>query len=734
MRFFTTVFRFFIEGKRPHTKKRGDLYIKEMQEFFDFEIVPERTDTPFIPSDDDLSILNDFYDRAGIPPFTEPLSYEKQPQIVEVVEGVAEEIEKETAVESSTIEFIHNIIDNSNNRERVKVLPLPCGTGKTTYIQYLIRLIASKCRYVEGNIKSDFRFSDGGNGVLIITDRVKRLDDYLGSSGTVNSLVGCVTDKKVLSCTTLMTSENFQQAVVEQSHKPILLITTQRYFMMTADEINKLLVWSGGERTKIIFDESISTLNFKDINIKSLNDVDTALHDISLRAEGRDIKAEKEWVCSEWQLLTDRIKRDFSNLEDIGTERVYVWYQPNLINVSSDDERFFRFIEVHQKELGEAYKDIFDIKHLIKNGGLFEGIKKKTAVDDTEYSTNVSIIKDQKDKVVGLNASVFILDGTAVLDRRYQLDYFDILSSELYFENPKLDCSQFNREYPTLTINFVNMQSGRTYISGKNQEDRLTYFDNMRKYAESVNPEVIFTYKDCEDEFSQTENPVQTNYFGNIDGSNDYRDCTRFLQVGVNRFQPKYYLLLHFAITEFCIDKVKKMPREEQSDFINKLLNQAKTEDIDCLFRDSCDSDCLYDEIIDLLTRDLEQSIFRSKIRNRDCRDNVEYNIILNTTFYKGLIDRLKYRFPKAEINLIDTPVEFVGDKSYNRKCKEKTCYQVVRDYFESLQQGTKFTLDDMLKATGISKKKYHKAREKNKALKTLMQEHSTDVRGYFIA
>lgn len=711
-----------------------------MKEFFDFDIVPERTDTPFIPSDDDLSILNDFYETAVIPPYTEPLSGEKQPQIVEeveevaeakVVEEVAEESEEETAVESSTIEFIHNIIDNSNNRERVKVLPLPCGTGKTTYIQYLIRLIASKCRYVEGNIKSDFRFSDGGNGVLIVTDRVKRLDDYLGSSDTVNSLVGCVSDKKVLGCTTLMTSENFKQAIVEQSRKPILLITTQRYFMLTPDEINKLLVWSGGKRTRVIFDESISTLSFKEINIKSLNDIDTALDKVALIVGKDKIEKEKDWVGNEWRLLTDRIRQDFKSLEGLGTERVYVWYQPSLSNVSSDDERFFKFIEVHKKELGEAYNDVYDVRHLVKNGGLFEGVRQK---HDTEYAKNVTIIKDQKDKVAGLNASVFVLDGTAVLDRRYQLDYFDILSSELYIKNPKLDCSKLNREYPTLTVNFINLQTGRTYISSKPKEDRLTYFDNMRKYAESVNPDVIFTYKDCEDEFFREENPIQTNYFGNIDGSNEYRDCTRFLQVGINRLKPKYYLLLHFAITEFCINKVKKMPREEQNDFLRNLLNQAKTEDIDCLFRDTCDSDCLYDEIIDLLARDLEQSIFRSKVRNRNCTDNVEYNVILNTTFYRGLIDRLKYRFPKASINVIDTPTAFIAEKSYNRNCKEKTCYQVCRDYIESLPPGTKFTLDDMLKATGISKKKYHKTRERNNAFKALMQKHSTDVRGYYIA
>ena len=143
------------------------------------------------------------------------------------------------------------------------------------------------------------------------------------------------------------------------------------------------------------------------------------------------------------------------------------------------------------------------------------------------------------------------------------------------------------------------------------------------------------------------------------------------------------------------------MPREEQNDFLRNLLNQAKTEDIDCLFRDSCDSDCLYDQIIDLLARDLEQSIFRSKIRNRDCTDNVEYNIVLNTTFYEGLIDRLKYRFPKATINVLPKPTIFVRESSLSRK--GDTQYKKIMDWLSSKGSDYRFTKKELAKDIGLN-------------------------------
>ncbi|MCI6652768.1 MAG: hypothetical protein MSH11_05020 [Ruminococcus sp.] len=664
-----------------------------MQDFFDFNIVTEQQDDTYIPSEEDLSVLNDFYD--------EPIGYERQPQAVAETETPKEE--EYTAVNSTVIDFLHNTINTRDDKERVKVVPLPCGTGKTTYIQYLIRQIASQCRYVEGEVKCGFNFNDGGNGVLIVTDRVRRLDEYFG--GRESDFFHMV---RLFS--TVITESNSITAFAEQYNKPILLMTTQRYLSLTKEEINNLSSWRGGCRTKIIIDESVDTFRFPFIDNETLEKVSIALHKIPTVFNGTNINEEREWVISEWKSLSETLLKDFCEFEKIGTNTVYLWYKPNLISISRDDNRFFSLINSRKNnELKEVYNHILSVKNLIEEGGLFTCSKLRCSTDSvTPYHKGVFIISSNMDKLTNLNASVFILDGTAEIDCRYNLKNVEILNVG----------ESFSRAYPMLNINFVNLKTNKSYIAIKNKEDRRRYIELIKDYSKQIRPDVIFTYLKFEKEFDGIANGLS--HFGNIDGSNDFRERTNFVQVGINRLQPVQYLLRYLATRRDCLYRLKEKPIQEQNIFLNKLRNYLK-EDSFCKGCSFQQDDCLKTVVMYSLARDLEQAILRSKIRNKNCNDNVTYTVLIDTVSYADLISIITDRFPKATINVLPKPTIFVRESSLSRK--GDTHYKRILGWLSSKESGYKFKKRELINDINISVVQLKNAIQRNEDLKKLFSD-----------
>ena len=151
-------------------------------------------------------------------------------------------------IQKSFVDYCTDIImSDQKNKKKVPVISSPCGIGKTTTIKELI-----------SKVLEDKELP----GMIFVTDTIKALEDVAAEH---------------LNDISLLTQENLSTELTAQKGKKVLLMTSQRYFNMIADEINQLLFWDGGRRTKIIIDERAQVFKQTNINLKNLNDIDTAI-------------------------------------------------------------------------------------------------------------------------------------------------------------------------------------------------------------------------------------------------------------------------------------------------------------------------------------------------------------------------------------------------------------------------------------------------------------------------
>lgn len=143
----------------------------------------------------------------------------------------------------SVLELINKCAADEEHKDKVTVLPLMCGTGKSTAITYKIR----EC--IESN-----------TGILIVTDRTGRLKKYLEPDPRFDidlyDYFNRDETKKKISM--LVSGENLQKELGRMSSCPVLLMTTQRYFSLERDElIEKYLTWDNGRRQLVIINRII---------------------------------------------------------------------------------------------------------------------------------------------------------------------------------------------------------------------------------------------------------------------------------------------------------------------------------------------------------------------------------------------------------------------------------------------------------------------------------------------
>lgn len=107
-------------------------------------------------------------------------------------------------------------------------------------------------------------------GLIIITDRIDNLRK-IATSEIDSDFNRFITDNS--SKIAILSSDNIKDEWTELYKKPIVLMSTQRYFNLEIDSILQLTK----NRNKIVFDEKPFILDFVKVDIKALNDIDTAL-------------------------------------------------------------------------------------------------------------------------------------------------------------------------------------------------------------------------------------------------------------------------------------------------------------------------------------------------------------------------------------------------------------------------------------------------------------------------
>lgn len=580
--------------------------------------------------------------------------------------------------------FLDDHIEQSTDTNTIDVFSIPCGMGKSQYIKYKI----SDCL-------------NDGTGLIVVTDSIDRLNNYVNDDDA--GLTQFVQRNK--SKISILTSDTITAELQTIGYKPVVLLTTQRYFQLTRDEIIALTVYNKGKRNRIIFDEKPYISELLRINIATVDKIDIALNQQLDNTVNPD---DKQWLVTQWQDFIIRFKALIKEYEELNTHyQLSFWHDKSkLTYISDDDDRFHSLIEKYRQHLNAmdctTVKHIQAIEQIIGNGARFISFKKCKATDNGEeiniYDNFFQVLIENHDKLINVNAKVFVLDGTADLMPDY----------DVYFIN-KIDCKQFKRVYPNLTIKCVDMPNvAKSKLSSKQGKEILKL---IKSYTDSLpeTPQCVFSFKGIEQELSAYYPEV--NHFGNIKGFNKYNQLTNIMQIGVLRYPDDAY-----------IDIAGYTALTQQSNIILKVFTQKGFEKL----RHSIM--CRY------IAADIEQNLFRSKIRNIDCKESVTYTIMLNCKDQSDVISILADRFPRAKIEVIATPTIFLRAKNQQRKNKKMSVSQRVIDWLTSQEKNKTIKISDMLTALNLNYEDLKNAKKHNKAFQAILSEHQKSAkRGYLI-
>ena len=153
---------------------------------------------------------------------------------------------------------------DEEQKDKVSVLSIPCGSGKSTALTKLIY---------------DVIKHESSEGLIIVTDSVERMGEYWTPEAENPAF-----DDKLLRFikrhqkeVAVISRQNYDQMKIRQRYAPVVVLTTQRYFGWTQERIKEMLRWDKGTRPLIIFDEAPYLSEERDITVETINAVDSAL-------------------------------------------------------------------------------------------------------------------------------------------------------------------------------------------------------------------------------------------------------------------------------------------------------------------------------------------------------------------------------------------------------------------------------------------------------------------------
>ena len=571
--------------------------------------------------------------------------------------------------------FLDGYIEKSTNTGKIDVFGIPCGLGKSKYIKYLIS------DYINHN-----------QGLVVVTDSIERLSAYTKDNTDEDLSAYIQRNRNKIA---LLTNSNFSDEIEVLRYKKIVLLTTQRYFSMTKSEIiDTLINYKYGQRQKIIFDERPYIYQLLRVDVRTVDEIDIALHQ---RLDNTVSADDKEWIINQWGKFSTKFKKLLKDYEEQNTGyQLNVWHRAgNPPSITDDDERFRSIVDRYRKELNseqcDTYKNIAAALQIVEEGARFVSTKKSKS--SGSYDTFFQVVIDNKELMIDLPAKTYVLDGTD-----------DIPDYDLYFVN-RIDCSRFQRTYSNLTIRFVDVpNTNKVNLTGKGSKATLkTISDYVNSLPDDV--DCVFSHQATARVFKKNFN---FRHFGAIKGINKFNQMTNLLQVGLYRFPDySYQDIALLALVHSKIGLAEDISKEGQAKKTVEVTNRY-------------------------LAADLEQNIMRSKIRNVDCNEPVIYTVLLNVKAYSDLIEIIRKRFPKAKIEIVDTPSIFCMEKIKARNNKNDSVAQKVLDWLTIQPKGRLFKVKEMVDELNITSHQLSRSRQTNNSLDTIFNKIKTDKKGYY--
>lgn len=570
-------------------------------------------------------------------------------------------------------------------------------------------------------------------GLIIITDSMKRLECL--SDGKKDSIeaeqcwgelfeewgIKChyrEFEKKVI---VLKSDVPFLEQLQKQHYKPIVLMSTQRYFMLSKKIRDQLFTFNhyGNviKRNIAIFDECPYFSETVQINSYNLAMIESAL----LEGLSDDIK-DKEFVTREFSVFKNRLTEEMAQNEKKlkNSDVSLYWKDERYSTITPNDKLFFKVIEDNIETLIQKYnaitKDLECLKKMAENGAIFYRFKKKK---DNNYERSFVLVKDNREAFyLGQDKKFFVFDATADIDPRYDLDYVEIITGKEY--NKPLNMTITNVNVPTSKTTLCNRDSIKltNFIKEYIKNNVVCGFGKQSKV-------LIVTYKNLCNRFNSEFDYV--GYFGNLKGFNDYKDILKMTHIGLNRYSPMAYFYIYCGCHMDKYRELSEMSTEESLKFLTELAQNQKSQDF------------LNDIMVRSMLADFEQNIFRLAIRNYGNTDNVQVWTFYNSSagIYRSLSNAIEDRYKEYGVvfEYEDTPNELKIEKIKDRKPpegKEKTNAQKVIEWKSKQPKEKVFKIKELLKDTGLTYDSFKKVLKNNLVLKKEFELMKTNRKGYY--
>lgn len=577
--------------------------------------------------------------------------------------------------------WLSNHLKNSTDQNTIDLIPARCGVGKSISMVYQIAEALSHSNKI---------------GILLITDEIERMNGYVNNNYN-SKLYNYI--QKNRDRIYVVESKNIANDYSNIFTKQIIIMSTQRFFNLTRDEVKKI-VDSHKPKRNIFVDERALLLETVTIKEGDFDDLDKL---ISERLD--NTKKEKDWLLDQERALRDRFNGYFADLEKENKNRnnnSYMRFFTDPFKAATTDDRLFEELlcKSYYKDLKtlqhwDYRKKVQAILQIVKSGALFVSKKRKNSKDKkSQYSRFFITVLNHYDLLLNTGSKSVILDATGDLDPIY--DGWCI---------NKVNCSQFQRDLSKLTINIVDVVTSKGEIGDFPQDNKR--LNAIIKYVNTI-PDVdcVFTYgkgKRCdlkeqitaEREFYNAGYKC-TDHFGNIHGKNEYRDKINIVQIGLNRYAREDYYALGLAIA------MNRYPPNSKSISCYNPKTLAKK------------------VMQKMILSDIEQNLFRGTIRSIENQQNQTYTLIYHWKSHRNddgeeqndlaeLAPMIKERYEKlgATVNLCDCPEIIQQQRILDQK--GDVAAKRVLQFMLNLSPGEKFKFCKLLKDCNVSRNTFEK-------------------------
>lgn len=485
--------------------------------------------------------------------------------------------------QAGTIQLHFDLLEQEeSSRKQVQVLPFMCGTGKSCAISLQI---------LRTLVRPD------SAGLLVITDRKDRLDDYVHPTKYYPAVSEYLDAHKDEYC--LITGETMAEEISRQNRCRVLLTTTQHFHNLPLRAISELKFWGKEKhpRSLVLFDEEPMIAEFKDILLSDLDDVNSAFKYGFPRTP--EMSEKKEFCVSFWKKIEQDIRDFIEPLEKQNQGKAYYV----LMNLESPDpkeeQRFHTIIRTVKKDLDDFRGRNEPIVSRIEQVLHFyhEPVLVCLRDDSNKLHTSMCRLQDNSENFKALMSEktmVIILDGTAEVCPNYDLH------PEL-FARPR--SAFYKHSLQGLTIHTYHKYSGLSSFRKLHPLEKrnfcLSVKEAVEEYGESSKV-ALFCRLGMEGYFKRCFTPGLVGHFNALAGKNFYKKCSRIAQVGLNHQRAEKYILYSMAIDPEFRDELINASLDKQHEMINACKQKdSKTWDIMCRF----------------ICSDIEQNLFRGTIR-----------------------------------------------------------------------------------------------------------------------